>query len=156
MITDDNGIEILPTDRVHVGAVGYGARHADFDRISHIVRMNRTRVVIIDHDGNERAIGGPALSVMRRDGLHGFEHNRIRRRQLDEAVRINGRQLARGTEVSIRGQRGRYRFLYGERTDEGKVVLHFMGGPAGRERLRSFYPERVKTVHRVERTRAVS
>lgn len=76
IVFDSNGIEILPTDRVCVAAVGYGARHADNGIIRPIVAMNRTRVVILDADGNERAIGGPVLSVMRRDGTLGFEHNR--------------------------------------------------------------------------------
>jgi hypothetical protein len=75
-ICDHFGVEILNTDRVHVSAVGYGARHADFGRISPIVRFNRTRVVIIDHDGNERAMGSPVLAVMRRDGASGFEANK--------------------------------------------------------------------------------
>ena len=73
---DSSGIEIRATDRVCVAAVGYGARHADNGIIRPIVAMNRTRVVILDADGNERAIGGPVLSVMRRDGTLGFEHNR--------------------------------------------------------------------------------
>lgn len=73
---DSNGIEILITDRVFVGMVGSGARHADNGIVRPILGMNRTRVVILDADGNERAIGGSVLSVMRRDGVHGFEHNR--------------------------------------------------------------------------------
>ena len=72
---DSNGIEILPTDRVCVGAVGYGARHADNGIIRPVLDMNRTRVVILDADGIARAIGGRVLSVMRRDGTLGFEHN---------------------------------------------------------------------------------
>lgn len=75
---DSNGIEILPTDRVCVGSVGYGARHADNGIIRPIMGMNRTRVVILDADGNERAIGGAVVTVMRRDGRLGFEHNRLR------------------------------------------------------------------------------
>ena len=75
---DSNGSQILPTDRVCVGAVGYGARHADNGIIRPILGVNRTRVVILDADGLERAIGGRVLSVMRRDGVRGFEHNRPR------------------------------------------------------------------------------
>ena len=75
---DSNGIDILPDDHVCVAAVGYGARHADNGIIRPIRGINRTRVVILDVDGNERAIGGKVLSVMRRDGLRGFEHNRLR------------------------------------------------------------------------------
>lgn len=73
---DSNGIEIRPTDHVCVGAVGYGARHADNGIIRPVLAIKRTRVVIGDADGNPRAIGGRVLSVMRRDGTNGFEHNR--------------------------------------------------------------------------------
>ena len=69
---DSNGIEILPTDRVCVGAVGYGARHADCGIVRPVLGMNRTRVVILDADGNRRTVGGRVLSVMRRDGLRGL------------------------------------------------------------------------------------
>lgn len=72
---DSNGIEIRATDRVCVGAVGYGARHADNGIIRPVLALKRTRVVIHDADGNERAIAGRVLSVMRRDGALGFEHN---------------------------------------------------------------------------------
>ncbi|MDA0250172.1 MAG: hypothetical protein O3B27_08530 [Actinomycetota bacterium] len=73
---DSNGIEILSTDQVCVGAVGYGARHADNGIIRPVLAINRTRVVIRDADGNGRAVGGRVISVMRRDGTAGFEHNR--------------------------------------------------------------------------------
>ena len=85
---DSNGIEILPTDRVCVGAVGHGARHADFGIVRPVLGMNRTRVVILDADGNQRTVGGRVLSVMRRDGLRGFEHNRLRD-LADQAACIN-------------------------------------------------------------------
>ncbi len=73
---DSNGIEVLLTDRVCVAAVGYGARHADNGIIRPVLSIARTRAVILDADGNERAVGGQVLSVMRRDGVRGFEHNR--------------------------------------------------------------------------------
>lgn len=75
---DSNGIEILASDRVCVGSVGHRARHADNGIIRAVLRLNRTRVVIFDADGEQRAIGGQVLSVMRRDGVKGFEHNRVR------------------------------------------------------------------------------
>jgi hypothetical protein len=32
-------------------------------------------------------------------------------------------------------------------SSDGKVVLNFVGGSTNHEMLRSFYPERVQTVH---------
>lgn len=70
---------------------------------------------------------------------------------LQEAV-ANGRHLRPGTEVSIRRERGRFRFVNAQVTKEGKLVLNFIGGAAGHEAFRSFYPERVRRVHRINRT----
>lgn len=70
-----------------------------------------------------------------------------------EAV-ANGRHLVPGTEVSIRGERGRFRFISAQETKAGLTVLNFVGGSSGHEAFRSFYPERVRRVHRLNRTRA--
>uniref|UniRef100_A0AAU8GP10 DUF7246 domain-containing protein n=1 Tax=Mycobacterium phage Pharb TaxID=3136626 RepID=A0AAU8GP10_9VIRU len=69
-------------------------------------------------------------------------------------VVVHGRVLLPGTEVSIRGERGRFRFKSAARTSGGRIVCDFIGGPAGHEQWRSFYPERIRTVHRLARTRA--
>ena len=63
-------------------------------------------------------------------------------------------RLTPGTEVSIRGERGRFRYVDRRVTAAGRTVLNFIGGPTGHEAFRSFYPERVRTVHRIARTRA--
>ena len=68
-------------------------------------------------------------------------------------VRVHGRDLEPGTEVSITGERGRFRFVRATTTSAERIVLDFIGGQAGHECWRSFYPERVKTVHRINRTR---
>ncbi|GAA4981355.1 hypothetical protein [Actinopolymorpha pittospori] len=68
--------------------------------------------------------------------------------------RVNGRILAPGAEVSIRGERGRFRFLYAVEKPDGLVWLEFLGGSKGSEVFRSFYPSRVRTVHRIAKTRA--
>ena len=65
----------------------------------------------------------------------------------------NSRKLVVGTEVSITGERGRFRFVKASTTSAGREVFDFIGGPAGREIWRSFYPERVKRVHRIPRMR---
>lgn len=63
-------------------------------------------------------------------------------------VYVNRRRLTPGVEVSIAKKRGRFRFIHANHTDEGKLVLNFVGGRSGHEMLRSFYPEQVKAVHR--------
>ena len=67
---------------------------------------------------------------------------------------VNGRTLLPSTEVSIRGERGRFRFMNAQTTSTGKEVLNFVGGASGHEVFRSFYPERVRTVHRINKTRS--
>lgn len=72
----------------------------------------------------------------------------------DTAV-IHGRTLTRGTEVSIIGERGRYRFLKQvDRPGRGLSWLDFWGGPKGSEQWRSFRADRVKRVHRINTTGA--
>jgi hypothetical protein len=73
---------------------------------------------------------------------------------VSEEFVINGRHLVRGTEVSIKGERGRFRFIkhvYNPVTDSEWIDV--VGGPAGHEMGRSFRPERVRTVHIKKRTR---
>lgn len=65
---------------------------------------------------------------------------------------VNGRHLEPGTEVSIRGERGRFRFVKRVRRANGTEWLDFWGGKKGCEQMRSFYPSRVKRVHRLKRT----
>lgn len=70
-----------------------------------------------------------------------------------ETATINGRTLTRGTELSVRGARGRYRFLkHVERPERGIEWIETWGGPKGCETQRSFRPEQVRTVHRVKTT----
>ncbi|WNN93706.1 hypothetical protein SEA_CALLINALLBARBZ_56 [Arthrobacter phage CallinAllBarbz] len=68
------------------------------------------------------------------------------------AATVNGRHLAPTTEVSIRGERGRFRFMRAVTSPSGAEWLDFWGGPKGAEQWRSFYPERVRRVHRLKRT----
>jgi hypothetical protein len=67
---------------------------------------------------------------------------------------VNRRTLSPGTEVSIRGERGRFRFIQAVETPEGAVWLDFIGGPAKAEKWRSFRPDRIRRVHRINKTRA--
>lgn len=63
--------------------------------------------------------------------------------------------LTPGTEVSLRGKRGRFRFQYAEaQTEVRPPVLTFVGGPLNGqgEKFVSAYPDRVARIHRVGRT----
>ena len=62
-------------------------------------------------------------------------------------IQINGRWLNIDSEVSITGERGKFKYLGHSTTSEGKVVLNFVGGGSSKHLLRSFYPDRVKVVH---------
>ena len=64
-------------------------------------------------------------------------------------VQINGRFLNVDGEVSIHGERGRFRYTGFSRASDGKLVLHFVGGAVGHEKMRAFHPDKVKTVHNV-------
>ena len=61
--------------------------------------------------------------------------------------RIHGRRVTPGTELSIRGERGRYRFRHAVTSPSGAHWIDVVGGPESMRRFRSFYPERVKRVH---------
>jgi hypothetical protein len=71
---DALGVEILPTDTLMVTAWGT-ARLIDVRTQSPVVRLNRTRVVIIDSTNDERAVNPRETCVLRRDGKPGYEGN---------------------------------------------------------------------------------
>lgn len=66
--------------------------------------------------------------------------------------RHNGRVLTPGTEVSVRGMRGRYRFVKHVARPNGIEWVDLWGGPGKEESFRSVRPERIRTVHRIART----
>jgi hypothetical protein len=72
---------------------------------------------------------------------------------ISEEARINGRIVTKGTELSFKGIKGRFRFMRLVTLDDGRCWLDVVGGPAKHEMTRSFGPERVKTVHRITKTR---
>jgi len=66
---------------------------------------------------------------------------------------IRGRHVTRGTELSIRGERGRFRFLKRVvRPALGVEWIDVWGGPKGAPQWRSFHPDRVRRVHRIHTT----
>jgi hypothetical protein len=62
----------------------------------------------------------------------------------------NGRRIEPGTELSISGQRGRFRFIKHVRTGTTEWI-DVVGGKNNLDR--SFHPEKIKTVHRLKKTR---
>jgi hypothetical protein len=64
--------------------------------------------------------------------------------------------LVPGTEVSLEGRSGRYRFRYATppSSPDRPTVLTFVGGPlhGQGEKFVSAYPDRVKRVHRKSKT----
>lgn len=69
-------------------------------------------------------------------------------------IQINGRNVTKGTELKISGERGRFRFVQHVTTSDGKVWIDVYGGPKHMETMRSFYPDRVKRVHYKNQTTA--
>jgi hypothetical protein len=71
---------------------------------------------------------------------------------IHETWRANGRVLEKDVEVSISGVKGRFRFQRAVEGKDGKVWIDVVGGHRGRVAVRSFSPDRVKTVHRLRKT----
>lgn len=67
-------------------------------------------------------------------------------------IKANGRNVERGTELSFRGVRGRYRFWEYVETPETSWVT-VVGGTAGVKQFRSFAFDRIKTVHSKDKLR---
>jgi len=66
-------------------------------------------------------------------------------------IQVNGRIVSVGTEVSIRGESGRFRFMKHVKTDTSEWI-DVIGGKKGYSTYRSFTVDRVKTVHYKNRT----
>lgn len=68
-------------------------------------------------------------------------------------VEANGRTITVGTELSIKGQRGRFRFVeHVWRPIRDTEWITVWGGPKGSEQMRSFRIDQIKTVHRIVTT----
>lgn len=61
-------------------------------------------------------------------------------------IQVNGRNVNAGTELKIRGVRGRFRFVKKVTTPTTQWI-DVWGGPKGAESMRSFRLEQIKTVH---------
>jgi hypothetical protein len=71
---------------------------------------------------------------------------------ISDSIQINGRSVTLGTELSIVGESGRFRFIKHVKTPDVEWI-DVIGGKKGHEMWRSFGLDRVKTVHRINRTR---
>lgn len=70
-----------------------------------------------------------------------------------DSIIINGQTVIPGTELSIKGERGRFRFIkWVRRPGRNTEWIDVWGGPKHAPQLRSFRPERVRTVHRINTT----
>lgn len=75
--------------------------------------------------------------------------------EVSETFYWNGRHITKGTELSITGARGRYRFVKHVKTPKAEWIDTVGGGTRTRSDMaRSFAPNRIKTVHRIAKTRA--
>lgn len=71
---------------------------------------------------------------------------------VSDSIQINGRKVFTGSEISIKGERGRFRFIQLVKTPEVEWV-DVIGGPNNYKAFRSFYLDRVKVVHRKNKMR---
>lgn len=69
-------------------------------------------------------------------------------------MKINNREVEIGTELSVKGKRGRYTFQGTKQTSAGRTVVSLVGPiNSGHEAFHACYIEDVLRVHRIERKR---
>jgi len=66
-------------------------------------------------------------------------------------IQVHGRNVSKGTELKIKGERGRFRFVKFVKNGDAEWI-DVWGGPKGMPCLRSFRLDRIKTVHYKNRT----
>lgn len=66
-------------------------------------------------------------------------------------IQVNGRTVSVGTELSIKGESGRFRFMKHVKTQTAEWI-DVVGGKKGYSTCRSFRVSQVKTVHWKNRT----
>lgn len=67
-------------------------------------------------------------------------------------ILINGRHVVKDTELSIKGERGRFRFI--QQVTNGETTwIDVVGGTKGSKQMRSFYLDKVRRVHYKNKTR---
>lgn len=71
--------------------------------------------------------------------------------KVSEKITVHGREVVKGTELSISGATGRFRFMRHVVSGNNEWI-DVWGGPPKAPAWRSFRIDRIKTVHRVNRT----
>jgi hypothetical protein len=72
---------------------------------------------------------------------------------IEGETQINGRNVTRGTELSVRGIPGRVLFIRKVTNDETGATWIDALEPEPHKMIRSFKEDRVKRVHRIDKTR---
>lgn len=72
--------------------------------------------------------------------------------KISETLKHNGRIIEKNTELSIRGESGRFLFIKHVKTPTAEWI-DVVGGKAQYKQFRSFRPEQIKTVHWKNKTR---
>lgn len=71
-----------------------------------------------------------------------------------QSLTVNGRRVEVGTELSISGVRGRFRFRSVDTFTDGRpTVVTVVGGTDGHSMTRTFTADRIRTVHRIAKAR---
>jgi hypothetical protein len=72
-----------------------------------------------------------------------------------QEVVIHGRHVVSGSELSIKGERGRFNFIrHVINPKTGSEWVDVVGGPSGYKTLRSFHVDKIRRVHNKVKTRA--
>lgn len=71
---------------------------------------------------------------------------------VSDTMKVNGRVVEKNTELSIKGQSGRFLFIKHVVTPNCEWI-DVLGGKARYKQFRSFRPEQIKTVHYKNRLR---
>jgi hypothetical protein len=72
---------------------------------------------------------------------------------ISDTIKVNGRVVEQNTELSIRGESGRFLFIKHVKTPTCEWI-DCIGGKAERyKQFRSFRPDQIKTVHYKNKTR---
>jgi hypothetical protein len=73
---------------------------------------------------------------------------------IKEEITVHGRNVIRGSELSIKNERGRFNFIkYVFNPKTGSEWVDVVGGPSGYKTLRSFSLDRIRRVHNKAKTR---
>jgi hypothetical protein len=75
----------------------------------------------------------------------------IEKWEVSTEIQINGRNVSTGTELKIKGERGRFRFIKHVKTATSEWV-DVWGGPKQAENWRSFHMDKVVRVHSKNQT----